>query len=303
MGRRTCSGCLGWFVAVWISLLALPLPRPADASTITVQYDATVGAGAQTDFNFAAAAWMAALPSNRIDLTLHVTFAAIGGAGLAGRTTYNSIDANGFVSDATIELNSNATFFLDPTPGTNNEFNMVRSLINRNPATVDEVESGFVGGATLAAAMGVWDALSVDEHELGHALGIGFNGTDPAGYTLYENEVTANANNINVDGVFASLFPSQILPILQIPVTGSHFNGGVDAGINTTLMAVPGFGLGQRSLITCVDILGVGSVYDLEDTEISLACQVPAPSSLAIVGVGVVALLVPLARRVGRRAA
>jgi hypothetical protein len=287
--------------AATIALASAMLASPLHASTITAMYDASVTAASRTDFDFAAADWMAALPSNRIDLTLHVTFTAIGGAGLAGNTIYNTIDANGFVSDATIQLNSGAAFFYDPTPADNGEFAMVRTAINRNPASPDMVNSGFVGAATLAAAMGVWDALSVDVHEIGHALGIGFNGADPAGYTLYSNEVTANGNNINVDGVFAALFPSHILPILQIPTIGSHFNGNVDAGINTTLMADPGFGRGQRSLITCVDVLGVGSVYDLEDREVSLGCQVPAPPALVFIGVGLAVALV-VRRRVSPNA-
>jgi hypothetical protein len=280
-----------WFFSCVVVVSTLALAPAGHASTITVMYDGSVDAASRVDFNFAAAAWIGALPSNRIGLTLHVTSTNIGTPDKAGNTIYNTIDASGFVSDATIQLNSNAVFFFDPTPGDNSEFSMLRSAINRNAASPDTIESGFVGAATLAAAMGVWDALSVDEHEIGHALGIGFNGGDPAGYTLYSTEVTANGNNINVDGVFAALFPSHVLPILQIPTIGSHFNGGIDAGFNTTLMAVPGFQLGQRSLITCVDVLGVGSVYDLEDTEVSLGCQVPAPGSLALLGVGVIAML------------
>src|SRR5216683_2994090 len=169
---RHCSlqalACRAGIIALASAVLASPL----HASMISVMYDASVTAASRTDFNFAAAAWMIDLPSDRITLRLHVTFADIGGAGLAGNTIYNTIDASGFVSDATIQLNSSASFFYDATPTDNTEFNMVRTAINRNPASPDMIESGFVGTAMLAAAMGVWDALSVDEHEIGHALGI-----------------------------------------------------------------------------------------------------------------------------------
>lgn len=66
--------------------------------------------------------------------------------------------SSGFLNDSTIRIDDDTAFFVDPTPGTDEE---------------------FVGGScTGGGCLGVHDLLSVMRHEIGHALG--WQGADPA---------------------------------------------------------------------------------------------------------------------------
>jgi hypothetical protein len=270
-----------------------------------VSFDASISdATFKADINYAVGQWNALFQGSPFTTAITFDQKNIGAATLAGLTTYNTLDGSGRVKTSTIDLNTTASFFADSTPGNNSEFNMQSSYLRQNaPAAPYSSLSGSVGGATAAAALGKWDLVSVAEHEIGHALGIGYNAGDPAGYTLYANAVTAGSGGgftgFNISGSLANLYPTDILPVLRIPINGSHFDGSVQSGVfNNTLMADPGFAQGQRSLITDLDLLGIATMDGLTGDQVFLPTAVPEPGTIGLMIAG--ACLVWVAER-GRR--
>ncbi len=249
-------------------------------------------AGVIADVNAAIGYWNSVLPTPTHTLTIDIRLANLGNDNNAGNTVYTTKDAQGRVNRARLDFNSNTQlWWFDPSPDNSSEFTLSSTYLNKNPNTPDTTLSGCQGPATLAAAQGKWDFLSVAIHEIGHALGIGFNGTDPANFTLYSTEVADG--DIDIDAAFSGLYSGAILPVLDIPVTGSHYNGTASAGdFNLTTMATPGWGRGTRALITDLDTLGIASVYDFAQNDVVLThALVPEPSSFTLAAFGVLALL------------
>ncbi len=98
--------------------------------------------------------------------------------------------SGGRVNESNIRIDTNrangnlTNWFIDPTPDTDNEYNMQQTLwrdltgtqqtdwYNFSGTTIDTFEVGFEGNATAAAAQNAADMLSVVLHEVGHALGM-----------------------------------------------------------------------------------------------------------------------------------
>ena len=276
------------------------------AAVITSVFDTSfTDLGWKDDINYAVDQWNALFKNDPFSTTITFREGNLLEPDTAGLAIYSTTNANGFVATSTITFNTGAAagFFVDTTPLDNSEFGITNSYFRLNSAAAPNfLLSGVTGIATDVAAKNKWDLISVTEHEIGHCLGIGYNGTDPANYNLYDKAITAGSHDsfsgITVGTQFTSLFSSLALPVTEIPIDGSHINGNVQTNVfDKALMAAPGFQSGQRSLITDIDILAVGSIYNLNSNQIGLApaaiipTQVgvdltPEPSTFALLGAG-----------------
>ncbi len=271
---------------------ALPTGQ-AHALAINLTYGAGFAAGsaARQTADIAAQWWQNAILT---DFTVAITVAAVeftgSDAGYIGRTHSNTQSAAVDLTTGTklptagvLELNTRQSFFYDDTPKYSTEFDMTR-------------ENGLFGDAKAgSAAAGKWDALSVLLHELGHALGmVRYSGTwaDGKTYTAFD----AFVDN------FASTAPSEdfVFDFLvggkegnkggtggaasKVAFSGTHIDDAANPTYATKLMAGGGFGAGQRSLLTPLDIDITCDAFHLKCNDTSY--RVPASDTLYLVALG-----------------
>lgn len=86
--------------------------------------------------------------------------------------------SNGRVTKANLLFDINRDWYIDPTPGQDEEFNLSQTLFEGTDGSdyagdpPELLEVGYRGKATTSAAQGRFDLLTTAMHELGHALGI-----------------------------------------------------------------------------------------------------------------------------------
>ena len=189
--------------------LALALAaRPVAAIDITLAYDTPAdqfpaydadGSKLQQICSAAAEVWKDLLPfsGNSYGVTIHYSVFPAGSTQLA---VYNNFDH-------TINMRSNANWFIDPTPDENGEFMPFAPSLYRDLSAAQQnsfvgsppplLETGYTAVAVPGGvADGKTDMLTVLMHEMGHFTEIGFN--------LLAPDVALQAKFIGgVDGVAA----------------------------------------------------------------------------------------------------
>lgn len=173
-----------------------------------------------------------------------------------------------------LAFNRLADFYFDPTPQLNEEF-----LMNQRGGTVG---TAFLGGA----ADGLFDALSIWKHEMGHVLGFsGLSGNwsdgDPfLAYTDFVNNLNAGFDTYTFDWL----------------VGGLEGNSGdtvaMDGAFHTDGSSIlslmnPTFGRGERRLQTPIDIDIIADAFHLEFND---QPHISEPGTLAIFGLGLAGL-------------
>jgi hypothetical protein len=209
--------------------------------------------------------------------TITFTLANLSSDQAVGDSSITAFDANGRASASDIRVDTgNLALFLDPTPQTNSEFSMSTKDATLGGGAVNV--SRFGDAVTGGPAADRWDMLTLVVHETEHSLGFS-GGSD---LFLAAAGATGSANR-------SILIPKSISGMpgsFSVPfVSGSaHIDGVTQNGLfNDTVVAEPGFDVGQRALPTAVElealcvVNGCTSASDI-NTNISVSA-VPEPSS------------------------
>lgn len=285
------------FASVGVTSLLLTFSQ-AQALTIAFNFLNGFAAGSdQRKVAEGAAQWWESAIQTDFTVNIDLGFAAIDGVNLAGRTHSNAETADKNLETGTklpksaaIDLNTNASFFFDRSEGDNSEFNMT-------------MERGRFGNCNQAACQGKWDALSVITHELGHALGfigttgkwgptVGDDGKPFTAFTDFANNFTNAASPHEY--IFDFLTEGQEgkkggggATLGTVPFDeGHHHIDGTPTGnsaLTRKLMAIPGFGFGQRSLPTPLDVEILADAFHI--------AIIPEPSTQVLVGIGLLGVL------------
>lgn len=210
----------------------------------------------------------------------------------------NSVDANGRPNSSTIRFDMGNTMdFIDPTPTDNSEFAMTSHSATLGGGQVNV--SQFGNAIPLGPADGLWDVLTVDVHEMEHSLG--YSG-GLARFLDLVGPTGTPGRQLLVPTSLSGLPSDFSIPI----VPGSaHIDGIVDNGLfNDTVVAEPGFNIGQRALPSDVEILSLGVIEGATSSEIHLSgtTAVPEPGTLALM-LGVLPVALVARRRKNARQA
>lgn len=213
--------------------------------------------------------------------------------GAVGDNSIQSFDGNGRPTSSILRVDSfnamnpndgnEVMFYFDPTPADNSEF----APITSTSATLGggSVNIGRTGSASTAPANAGYDLLSLLLHEIEH--GLGFTSSSPR----WNNVVNPAGDTLTVPTSVSGL-PSSF----GIPVTGSHADGTADSGkFNDMTIALPGFGSGERALLTGADILAICAIEGCNTSQVNtnpsaFAAAVPEPDSLALALAGALSL-------------
>ena len=174
------------------------------------------------------------------DRTVSLTFENTSLVGALGDASGYTMDVLGNPMGADIRINSDISFFVDPTPFDNSEFTLSG---HDGPFHFDANNGG--------AADGSWDLLSLVSHEMGHALGWAAN------FDRFDSRLIGldyNGENFNVT-----------------LADGGHPQDDFD------LMGVPGFQISERTLISDLDRQVVNDAFDYDNTTIHRFTGSPIP--------------------------
>lgn len=174
--------------------------------------------------------------------------------------------AGGRETVANIRIDNNTSWFLDPTPANDSEFTMTQTLWrdltgaqqsdlynNFGASTPATFEVGYTGTANAGGpAAGVWDALSVVMHEVGHALGMS---------SANNSTIAETADN---DYDFNSAF------VFGQPLAAEVADGGNIAHLDGSGFAlmVPSVPSGLRRLPSHTDLFSMASGHSYVDLDV-----------------------------------
>ncbi|MBA3482786.1 MAG: hypothetical protein H0T51_13325 [Pirellulales bacterium] len=182
--------------------------------------------------------------------------------------------AGGRETAANIQIDTNVgtggaprTYYFDPTPTNNDEFDMAQTLwrdasgtqrtdwfnVSVGSTVPDTFEIGFSGPANTPAAQAGFDMFSLVLHELGHALGLSGANTSTQNETM-DGDYDFNPNFLFGQGLAADTVDQ-----------ASDFIGHLDA--STALMFPSLGGSSQRRLPSHTDLLAMAAshIYDEVD--------------------------------------
>jgi hypothetical protein len=136
-------------------------------------------------------------------------------------------------------------------------------------------------------ADGRWDLLTVALHEIEHAIGFS------SGLDRFLNlaGATGSANRkLTIPTALSGATNPFDVPIVS---DSAHIDGSVQSGLyDDTVVAEPGWGVGQRALPTAIDVLGVCTIEGCTAAnQMNTDPSIPEPASIALLLPGLAATL------------
>ncbi len=236
----------------------------------------------QTAFNY----FQNAFPMGSWNHTVKFTLVDLSGDGADGTSLITGFDGNGRSNMSEIQLDSSAVshFFVDPTPRDNSEWNIIPKTANLNG---NDVNVGRLGKAVAGGpAEDRTDIMTLLVHEVGHSLGLSDNSqrfvdllgaptveTDPDRILTFTSAMTGLPNAFD----------------LPFRAASGHVSTAANMGLFAdTVTSEPGFGEGDRALLSDVEIYALAAVNGFGPGQFVLnPTAVPEPTTwiaLAIFG-------------------
>jgi hypothetical protein len=212
------------------------------------------------------------------NLTISYQLFDNGDDSVVGDSAVDTIDGDGLPATSTIRFNNftDVSYFIDPTPTDNSEFDMSFGNAALGGGSVNNKRFGeaTMGGGALDR----WDFLTLVIHEMEHSLGIS-NGQS-SGYTKFFDEVglpsPGTDRTLTITSALSGLPSDFDIPVVS---DSSHYIGDPlnNDIFGFTVVADPGWQTSQRALPTCVDVLGLGQVIGATANQINCHA-IPEPT-------------------------
>lgn len=207
--------------------------------------------------------------------------------GVVADSTFSSTDANGRPDVSTIRFSTLMADFVDPTPLGNSEFTLSSrdAALGGGAVNVARFGDAVPGGP----AAGRYDVLTTVLHEAEHSLG--YHSELPR-YAAVVPTSGPGAGQMAIPAALTGLPSGFVLP-MDLGVNNSHIDGVAQGGLfNDNLVAHPGFGTGQRGLLSATEIYGLCVIAGCTRAQVNTnpSASLPEPGTLTLVMAGLLGL-------------
>ena len=222
--------------------------------------------------------------------TIGFTLADLSGDSAVADSAVTGTDMNGRPNASNIRIdNSGSQFYFDSTPWDNSEFTIAATNGMLGGGTVNV---GRIGNAVMGnAAAGKWDFLTIAIHEIEHSQGYS------SGLQRFLDLAGASGTvgrKLTVDTTLSGLTNSFDIPLVS---NSAHIDGTAQSGLfNNSVVAEPGFGIGQRALLSGAEIYGLCVIEGCTAAQVNTN-PTPEPGTIMLLSLAGSVVLIGRRRR------